>query len=295
MNRYPSIAWIARGLVVLAAAFAVAGAAAPASARIGNPIRKMKDKISKAAESKAAPDASAGQPVFDDVTLELTDARIGGILDAFHKAQKITAARAALVAKKDKASDEQTKIMDKNGEAIGQLRNKRDEVNQCCQDGYRAATDKKAEAYKNRALTDPALRDKFTKAAAEYNAAAAKGDTAAIQKLQGILTGEILPTSEDSAAIRKSCGALPPPSAAEIRLEHLEKEIAALDEQIRQVDEKVADESAGLNRQQWGMALERIQMYLAAKKAKKAPQQFTEEEIKAIEKRLAEIEEAMGM
>lgn len=259
----------------------------------------MKDKIGKAVEQKAAPDAasnaSADQPpAFDNVTVELTDARIGGILDAFHKSQKIAAGRPPLVAKRDKASDDLSKLMDKEGDAMRELRNKRGDVEGCYRDGYRAAADRRGEEYKNRALSDPALRDKFMKAAQEYNAAAAKGDSSAIRKLNDILLGEVLPSPEDSAAVRQSCGPVPPPSGAEVRLEQLQKEIASLDEQIRQIDEKIANESAGLDRQQWGMALERIQMYLKAKKAKQTPLGFTEEEIKAIEKRLAELEDSMG-
>lgn len=297
MNR--KVAWTRSAPAVLIAALIGLAVASPASAGIGNPIRKMKETIGKAAEQKAAPDTpakdSAGPPVFDDVTVELTDARVGSILDAFHKAQKITAGRSALVAKRDKVGDDRSKLMDKEEEKIRELRNKRDEVDLCYHDGYNEAQNRKTEEYTKRALSDPALRDKFAKAAQQYNAAAAKGDSTAIQKLQDILHGEILISSEDSAAIRKSCGPMPPKSGAEVRLEQLDQEIASLNEQIRAMDEKVADESAGLNRAQWGMALERIQMYLAARKAKKAPRAYTDEEIKAIEKRLAEVEEAMGL
>lgn len=273
--------------------------AAPASARIGNPIKKMKEKIQNKVESNAAPQAAAASPdqppVFDDVTVELTDARIAGIVDAFHRSQKLIADRSPLAAKRDKLNEESRKLMEKEGEAMSALRDRRGEAEGCYQEGYRKAADKKAEEYKNRALSDPALREKFTKAAAEYNAAAAQGDSTAIAKLHAIMYGEILPSSEDSAAVRKSCGPMPPKSAAEIRLEQLDKDIAAIEEQIRVLDEKIANEDSGLNRQQWATALERIQMYLAAKKAKKVTRQLTEAEIKAIEKRLSEIEEAMGI
>lgn len=296
MNRTPGIRRIPALLVAALIGLALAS---PANARIGNPIRKVKEKIGKAVEQKAAPDKTAddpaGPPVFDDVTVELTDARIGSILDAFHKAQKVTAARQALVAKRDKVNDDRAKLMDKEEEKIRELRSKRDEVDLCYSDGYHHAQDRKAEEYQNRALSDPALRDKFMKAAQQYNAAAAQGDTTAIRKIHEIILAEIVISREDSAAVRASCGPLPPKSGAEVRLEQLDREIAALDEQIRALDEKVADESAGLNRQQWGVALERIQLYVAAKKAKKAPRAYTEAEIQAIEKRLAEVEEAMGL
>lgn len=297
MNRHP-FSSIRRIVLLVTALLAIAAIASPADARIG-PLKKLKEKVQKKAETQVAPDASSqnaagDKPVFDDVTLPLTDARIAGILDAFHKSQKITAGRPALVAQRNKASDDRGKLLDKEGDAIRELQNKRQQVETCYHDGYQAAQDKKGEEYKNRAMSDPALRDKFMKAAMEYNAAAARGDTAAAQKVNATLIGEVFLTKEDSAAVRKSCGSLPPKSAAEIKSEDLDKQIASIDEEIRQLDEKVQNESAGMNRQQWGMALERIQLYLEAKKAKKAPRQFTDEEVQAIEKRLSELKEAIG-
>ena len=284
-------------LVVLLASVVIAS---PASARIGigNPVKKMKEKIQNAAEGKAAPEATdaAGPPVFDDVTLELTDARIAGIIDAYQKSKKIAADRAPLNAKRNQLMDERNKLSDKEGDRMRELREKRSEMEQCYQSGYRAAGDKKAEEYKNRALADPALRDKFTKAAMQYNEAAAKGDSSAIQKLQAILTGEILPSKEDSAAVRAKCGPMPPKSAAEIKDEQLSKDIDAVDEQIRKIDEEVSKVgNGGMNSQQWGTALERIQLYVQSKKAKKEPKMLTDQEIRAVEKRLAELEEAMGI
>ncbi|MGE5177948.1 MAG: hypothetical protein ACM3PF_02520 [Bacteroidota bacterium] len=297
MNRTP-FSSTRRFVFLVTALLACAAIASPASARIG-PLKKLKEKVAKKVENQVAPDASSqnaagDKPVFDDVTLPLTDARIAGILDAFHKSQKITAGRPALVAQRNKASDERGKLLTKDGEAIQNLRSKRNEVERCYQDGYQAAQDKKSEEYKARAMSDPALREKFMKASMEYNAAAAKGDSVAVQKLQATLFSEMLPSKEDSAAVRKSCGVMPPKSAAEIRSEDLNKQIASIDEEIRKIDEQAQNESAGMNRQQWGMALERIQLYLEAKKAKKAPRQFTDEEIQAIEKRLSELKEAIG-
>lgn len=297
MHRHP-FSSIRRFVFLVLALLACAATASPADARIG-PLKKLKEKVQKKAQAQVAPDASAqdvagDKPVFDDVTLPLTDARIAGILDAFHRSQKITAGRPALVAQRNKASDDRGKLLDKEGDAIRELRNKRQQAETCYQDGYQAAQDKKSEEYKARALSDPALRDRFMKAAMEYNAAVAKGDTAAAQKLNAIMMGEMLPSKEDSAAVRKSCGPMPPKSAAETKSEDLDRQVASIDEQIRKLDEQVQDESAGMNRQQWGMALERIQLYLEAKKAKKAPRQFTDEEIQAIEKRLSELKEAIG-
>jgi len=60
---------------------------------------------------------------------------------------------------------------------------------------------------------DPALRDKYAKLAMQYNAAAAQGDSTAIQTMQDAMAEEVLPSKEDSAKVWKDCGQMPPVSA----------------------------------------------------------------------------------
>lgn len=276
--------------------------AAPASAGIGGPLKKMKEKLGKATGQTAPQEASPeDQVVFDEEVVELTDARVENILAAFQKAHDAGAGRPALVEKLDKLNEERGKLWDKEGDAIRALQGKRSDVELCYHDGYMAAQDRRGEEYKNRALTDPALREKFMKAAQESNAAAARGDSAAIQKLNAVALSEILPTHEDSVRVRQSCGALPPHSAAEDRIDALDKQTAALQEEIRQIDEKVAAaqaEKGGLNREQWGMALERIQMYLwwsqSKSSSKQSPRGFSDDELKALEKHLQQLRAALG-
>jgi len=287
--------------LVLVAAVLMSGLPGATQARIGNPMKKMKEKLEKKVDPGAS-DASddGGAPVFDDVTVEITEARLGGILAIYKKNQKLAEERAAVVAKRDKISDEQGKVMNDNAEAIQKLRDRRDEVSSCTRQALNEIRDRKTQDYANRALSDPALRDKFAKAAMQYNEAAAKGDSVAIQKAQAVLHGEILPSREDTLAVQKKCGAPPPPSPAEIRIEKLDKDLKAANEEVRAADEKMAaqsdsGESNGLNRQQFAMALERIQLYLAAKREKQKPKQITDEEMKVIEKHRAEIEKSMAM
>lgn len=258
---------------VLCAACLVLTLSGSAEARIGNPIKKAKEKLQKAVEPQAEPQAAAesgNDVVFDNVVVELTNARVENIIAAFEKAKEAGAGRSALVERLNQKNDERRKLMDKEGDAMSALRNKRDEINTCYHDGYRKATDQKMEEYKTRAMSDPQLMAKFAKIAQENNAAAARGDSAAIGRANNGILAEMLPSREDSAAIRKSCGALPPKSAAETRLEALDKEIASLDEQIRQIDQRVAKAQAKdvqLTDQQWGVALERTQMYLDGSKS----------------------------
>jgi len=274
--------------------------AAPASAaRIGIP-KKVKDTVSKSAEQKASPQAQAAEEpvVFDDLILELTEERIGAVLAACGRVAAVSAGRPPLVAKLDKANEERSKLYDKYEEKIRNDRNKRDEVDGCRHEGVSAIRDRKMQEYSQRALTDPALRDKYAKLAMQYNAAAAQGDSTAIQTMQDAMAEEVLPSKEDSAKVWKDCGQMPPVSAEEKKLDALDQEIASLNEQIRAIDQKIAAEQSstkgGFTREQWGMAVERIQMYLNAKKqkGKDASRGFSDAEIHAMEKHLEELNHA---
>jgi hypothetical protein len=243
---------------------------APAVAGIGNPIKKAKDAVTKA-EHKDAPAAQAkpcAPVVFDDVTVELNEARVARIISTFHKVEAITVPRPGLVEKRNKASDERGAIYDKHGDKIRDLQQKRDDVQGCYHDGYRAATDKKMQEYSQRALSDPKLLEKYKNLAMQNNAAAAAGDTAAQARVNAGIMEEMLPSPEDSAQARKSCGPIPPQTKEEDQIAALDKQIASLDEQIRQIDDKVADTMAkemALTPAQTGTAIERIRGFKGSK------------------------------
>lgn len=316
-----------------------------AEARIGNPLKKAKD-LEKNLEQKApaSPNASTGgQAVFDDVTVELTEARVQQIVTAYQKSAEAGAGRPALVAKRDQASDDKSKLIEKEGQAIQDAQVKRDEVKGCYEHEYQQATERRSKDYAQRALSDPTLLEIRAKAAQEYNAAVQKGDSAAIANAQAAAMAGMLPTKEDTLQIRQKCGTPPPPLAAEKRLAELDKQLASLDEQIRDVDQKVAAAQAktgGLTPQQWGIATERIQMYLekhggqskstasvskgsdtrkkkgdsegpsssgsassgssssssqsSSSSTKSAHDEYTDEEVKAIEKHLGELRGYLG-
>lgn len=282
---------------------AVPAGSPPAWAGFGDTLKKAKDKATQAVAGKEQPKVETGSVVFDDVVLELTDERVGRIVSAFQAAKTAGAGRAAAVEKLNKTSEERGKIWEKNGEAIMELQRKRGDLEVCYHDGYREAQDRKSAEYAQRALSDPALRDKYMRAAQQYNEAAAKGDSAAIAKAQAVVLSETMISHEDSVAVRQKCGAMPPPTPPELKIAELEKEIAARNDEIRDIDRKVAEAQAQqlqMTGEQFAMASERIQMYLAwksaATKSKNPPvlRGFTQEEIDAMEKRLAELRAALG-
>ncbi len=288
---------------LLSAGIALLVIASPARAGLGDMMKKAKDTATKATGQKAAPAAPCKAVEYDDVTLELTNDRVEHILAAFKAAGEAGAGRPALVEKLNKVNDERGAIWEKHGEAIQKTQSKRSDVETCYHDGYNAAQERRTEEYKKRALTDPVLLQKFQRAAAENNAAAAKGDSAAINRIMQVLHEETAPTREDSVQVRKECGPLPPRSAAEEKIDALDKEITALNDQIATVDERVAEAQAkqgGMDQQQWAAALERIRGYLGWKgsnsssKSKSPPCGFSSAEFQALEMRSEQLRAALG-
>jgi len=291
-NRLP-----VQALLVAAATLLIV--APPARAGLGDMMKKATDKAAKSVEKKATPAAPCKAVEYDEVVLELTNDRVEHILAAFKAAGEAGAGRAALVDKLNKLNDERSAIWDKNYEAIQKTQSKRSDVQTCYHDGYQAAQERRTEEYTKRALTDPALLAKFQRAAAENNAAAAKGDSAAMNRIMQVMHEETAPTPEDSVKVRKECGPLPPRSAAEEKVEALDKQITSLNDQIATVDENVAKAQAtagGMNDQQWAQALERLRAYPlnGSNSSKSPPCGFSKAESEAIEKHREQIRAVLG-
>ena len=319
-------------LVLLAASLGLLAPASLARAGIGDLVKKAKSKAAQAVGQKPSqPTETAEGPgvVFDDITLELTEARVAGILGAFEAAGKAGEGRPALAQKLVQAQEDRGALDEKEGEAVRELQRKRADVEGCYHDGYKTAEERRGEEYKNRAFTDPVLREKFMKAAQQNSEAAARGDSAALERLNQVMREELAPTREDSAQVRKTCGPVPPHSAAEDELNAYDKQIAGLQEEIRAIDSKVAETQAktsGLKGQQWATALERIHGYLSWRRshtpakssgkssassgsssgssagnastqsstAATSPRGFTEVEVEALEKYLEKLRAALG-
>lgn len=267
MSRHAPLALLSS--FVLALALSVPS---PAMAGIGNPIKKAKDAVTKEAkkETKSEPEAKpCPAPVFDDVTVELTEARLSRMVDNFHNMESILAPRMGLVEKRNKLMDERGAIWDKNSERIQNLEQKRDDVNGCYHEGYRRASDKKLQEYSQRAMSDPKLLEKYKNLAMQNNAAAAAGDTSAQNKINAGIMEEMLPSREDSAQVRKECGPIPPTTKEEDQIHALDKQIQGLEDEIRKIDDKSAETQAkglGMTPAQMGTAFERIRGFRGTSK-----------------------------
>jgi len=245
---------------------------APSSAwaGIGNPIKKAKDAVTKEAKKETKSDTQpCTAPVFDDVTIELTEARVTRMIAGYQKMEATLAPRQDLVMKRNKVMEERNAIWDKNGEKIQALEQKREDVKGCYQHGYQVAQEKKMQEYSQRAMSDPKLMETYKNLAMKNNAAAAAGDTAAQNRIYAGMYAEMLPSSEDSAAVRKSCGPIPPRTREEDQLDALDKQVASYEDQIRKIDDKVAETQAkevGVTPTQMGVVVERIRGFQGSSK-----------------------------
>ena len=120
--------------------------ASPAGAKFGNPIKKAKEKLQKATGQQVEGQREGDDVVFDNVVVELTGERVDKIVAAFQKASAEGTARRELVDQYNAKNTEQTETLNKNEEAIRNLRNKRSDVETCYQDGLKKITERKAMA-----------------------------------------------------------------------------------------------------------------------------------------------------
>jgi hypothetical protein len=266
MSRHASLALLSALVLSLALS------ALPAWAGIGNPIKKAKDAVTKEAKKETQSESEAKPcpaPVFDDVTIELTEARLTRMVDTYHKMESILAPRMGLVEKRNKLMDERGDLWDKYGEKIQNLEQKRDDVKGCYHNGYQRASEKKLQEYSQRAMSDPKLLEKYKNLAMQNNAAAAAGDTTAQNKINAGIMEEMLPSPEDSAQVRKECGPIPPNTKEEDQIAAYDKQIQGLEDEIRKIDDKSAETQAkglGMTPAQMGTAFERIRMFRGTSK-----------------------------
>lgn len=310
MIRMPSLSFRNRlfGPVVLLAGLALLVAVSPARAGFGDLVKKAKEKATKVvAPAEEAPGASDTkcQPEFDAVTVELTEARVAGIVATYKAAGEVGAGRPALVAKLNKVLEEKNAISEKHWEKIEAIRMKRSDIEGCYYNGYEQAAGRKTQEYMQRMMTDPVLKAKFAKVAAQINATPGLSDSAKLARVSQAGMEEMTPSKEDSAEVRKSCGPLPPKFAEEARFDALEKEERELNDQIARLDEKVSKtqiktmkEQGGLDDQQWPTALERIRGFLGWARHDKGKRTqlcgFTKIEAEALEKHAEELRAVLG-
>lgn len=295
--------------VAVAAALLAAFAAVPAAhAGFGGLTGALKDKAAKVAARKAAdavsPAAAAdggtagsGKVEFNDVVLELTDARLEQFLKGLAAGKPLLKDHHALTARKDQMLQEEGQITDKDGPAMDAAREARQRIESCRDEAFGKIRSAREKDMQQRVMSDPDLRAKMMSLAMRVGTAQASGDTTELRKVQQEMEALANPfTRADTLGIDRTCGPLPAMHPSAVRLQKLQDQAAAIDGQLRDMEEKASAaeiEASGMTAPQFGMVRERIEMFLAAPASGPA-RGFTADERKALAAHRAAIEAALA-
>lgn len=259
----------------LAAAFIGLAAPAPAHAQFGKLIKKAKHAMdpSKAGSTSATADeASVSHPAE---WLELTSARVGGLIDGLQaKLQLVSAADGIGVA----AMNERVHVIDQEMPKIDPLAESRYDNavgdQKFCMEKTRDTLEQSHQAEmmamqmqmahdRQKAMQIGVLLQKAQEARQ-------RGDTAEANRLQREMMAPYLAIGQkDSLEAVKRCGPVPVKPTDLARFDSLNAERAKLIERIRAVQieaDSVAAERSGMTRQQFDMAKERVLSYLSGDK-----------------------------
>jgi hypothetical protein len=286
----PRLGKAARLLTIVVMVAAPVVMATTAHAGLGGLVKSGKDKAAQAVGQKPAqPSAQGGQAVqFDDVTLELTGDLLDKLIACRKAANEATKDRSSLVQRQEQIKSEIDALSSKNGDAITQNENKRSDVASCQKGAFDELEREKAKAEQQQIMANPQSAEKLLKLTAAMNDAQMKGDTATVNRLQKEMMARYGATHADSLAVEKKCGAIPAIHPAALRIEALQKELAANDRKIRDLDQqamKIQVDQCHMTEKQIAMAWERIELYLARADGKSTPLGFSEAEIKALSER----------
>lgn len=284
---------------LLLAAFSLAALAPPAHAGLGDLVKKAKDKAAQAVSNKATGKTAAsggGTVEFTDELLELNGERLDQVLKGLEAGDQVLAGRAALVTKRDRLRNEAGTIVNQHGPAMDAAREKHDTAERCWREFLDEKRSERDEEMRQKAMSDPAIREKMMGLTMRMAEAQAAGDSVAMSRLVREAEAMSGPTHADSLAARQKCGPVPPPHPMDAKVEALRREAAAADEQIRANDQKSIDAqvaASGLTAAQFAMARERLLLWLAAIRSKGQPRGFSSVELAAIDERRPALETAL--
>lgn len=280
------------------AILATAVAASPARAQLGGLVKKAKDAaVKKAADESGTTNMLEGEDVkYTDVLLKLTPERLDKVIKGLQISRDMLAKRPAMVDRRDAAQERIYQLTDKNSAALADLERKRQEVDNCRAEELGKVEDALGDNFGMRAMADPALRQKIQDISAKLAQAQMNGDTATIRAVSKEMETFTKPSAADTAKVDAKCGKSPPQSAVEKEIASLKGEVAQLNSDIQSMESgasKAAEQAAGMNSQQWGIAMDRIQQWMSAVNDNRKPRGLSSDELKALNDRRSDIAKAL--
>ncbi|MBX6331574.1 MAG: hypothetical protein IRY91_06990 [Gemmatimonadaceae bacterium] len=286
-------------LGLVAALAAVAVAPTSAHAQFGGLIRKAKAKV---VSSEASP-ANSAPPRFDATTIELDADALQRVIAGLTAQQRVLAGADGAdgvdaIARKRQAISAQREAIEK---AHPHAQEQYDDITRkyydCTHPMYERLQQEHVAAMQTRAMS-PDAQAALVAQGQRLAAAQARGDTAAVRKIQAeIMAPALQYAHEDTIAVERACGKPPVKPAYLVQSDSLFEADARLAAQLNAVQERsqaAALQASGLTDRQFAMARERIEYYLQRAKNRHPQQGFSAKELSALDARRAELERLMS-
>jgi len=269
-------------LVLTALATAV-GVTTPgvAHAQFGGLIKRVK---------KIASMPSSDAPHFDATMVELTPTQIDAVMRGLTASVKAVSGPdgVAALAQRIKASvaeEDAIKAAHPSTER-DQYANRTTSVTECRENVLAKLSNAHESQLTSRMMTNPAFRQEYSKEALELQKASERHDSVAIAKIQRRMAVTMNPNARaDTVAANKQCGTPPARPTWMARLDTLPIARGQWQGRIRDLQSSgraAGVQASGLTESQFGMAQERIQLYLGRSSAHAAQTGFSEIELAAL-------------
>ena len=258
--------------------------------------RALEKKAEKTVVDKTVGDDSPScrNVTFDRTTVELTSARLDGIIKALNSVYEGPngARRRELQSQLEAAEARLDEL--RSDESLQKAEESQRVYKSCRQDAFQEIVNKRLEN------EGASLSPKWMKAMREHNekisAAQARGDSAKAAALSDstwlVMTNVIAPTAADSQAVEKKCGKPPRASRRVAERDSLAVAVREMNDEIRAMDEDAEDamlKASGLTATQLAMARERLTMYVKQNRTCG----YTKAEMDAINARRADLEKLL--
>lgn len=290
----PLSPWARRALVLAttAAAFA-AWTPATAHAQFGKLVKKAVDKTAPSSGKATGP-----APVYDETTVELGAPQVDQMIAGLTAERTILVGAGqngvqAMVKRRKAASDQRGTIAEAHDKDEQAYENSSSRIESCRSetiDALQQAHTKEAQA---KAMSDPAFQQRYMQAAQAMAAANARGDTAAVRKMQLQLMQSVYPNAKaDTAAADAKCGKAVQEPAWHAQREALAKLENALSDSIRATQdtaEATGAKRSGLTVPQFATARERILTFLANQNQRGGITGFSQKEVDALGAKTVEL------
>ena len=254
-------------LAVPAVAHAQLGGLAKRAAQRALEKKAEQTVVDKTVGGKADESAACRNVTFDRTTVELTAARLDGIVKALNTVdQGPNGAKRRELRSQIEAAEARLEEL-RNDESLQKAEESQREYRSCRQGAFSEIVNKRVEAEGQGIMT------KYAQAMRVHNekiaAAQQKGDTAKANALQDstwqVMMTVVTPTAADSAVVQKKCGNPPRVSRRVAERDSLAVAVREMNDELRAMDEDAEDamlKASGLTSTQLAMARERLTSFI---------------------------------